>query len=166
MTDEQHVRKHGDAGETPANEEAMITKTYTPKPQDIKREWWIVDAEGQTLGRLASKVAAILRGKHKPMFATHMDVGDYVVIINAEKIRVTGNKEEEKVYYRHSGYPGGIRGVTLRNQRENFPERILEAAIKGMLPKNSLGRDMYKKLKVYAGAEHPHAAQQPKTLEL
>ena len=144
----------------------MITKTYTPKPGDIKREWWIVDAEGKTLGRLATKVAHILRGKHKPIFATHMDVGDYVVIINAEKIRVTGNKEEEKVYYRHSGYPGGIRGVTLRDQRERFPERILEIAIKGMLPKNSLGRDMYKKLKVYAGTEHPHAAQQPKTLEL
>lgn len=144
----------------------MITKTYSPKPADITREWWIVDAEGQTLGRLATKVAAILRGKHKPIFATHMDVGDYVVIINAEKIRVTGKKEEEKVYYRHSGYPGGITAVTLRNQRENFPERILEIAIKGMLPKNSLGRQMYKKLKVYAGTEHPHAAQQPKTLEL
>ena len=144
----------------------MITKTYTPKPGDIKREWWIVDAEGQVLGRLASEIARILRGKHKPIFATHMDVGDYVVIINAEKIRVTGNKEEEKVYYRHSGYPGGIRGVTLRDQRARFPERILEIAIKGMLPKNSLGRDMYKKLKVYAGTEHPHAAQQPKTLEL
>lgn len=144
----------------------MITKTYTPKPADITREWWIVDAEGQTLGRLATKVASILRGKHKPIFATHMDVGDFVIIINAEKIRVTGNKEEEKTYYRHSGYPGGITAVTLRNQRANFPERILEIAIKGMLPKNSLGRQMYKKLKVYAGTEHPHAAQQPKTLEL
>lgn len=144
----------------------MITKTYTPKPTEIKREWWIVDAEGQTLGRLASKVAAILRGKHKPMFATHMDVGDYVVIINAEKIHVTGNKEDEKFYYRHSGYPGGITGVSLRDQRKRFPERILEAAIRGMLPKNALGREMYKKLKVYPGTNHPHAAQQPQTLEL
>jgi large subunit ribosomal protein L13 len=144
----------------------MITKTYTPKPTDIKREWWIVDAEGQTLGRLASRVAAILRGKHKPIFAPHMDVGDYVIIINAEKIRVTGNKEDDKFYYRHSGYPGGITAISLRDQRKRFPERILEAAIKGMLPKNALGREIYKKLKVYPGSEHPHAAQQPQTLEL
>ncbi len=141
-------------------------ETYTPKPQDIKREWWIVDAEGQTLGRLASKVATILRGKHKPIFAPHMDVGDFVIVINAEKIRVTGDKEEAKVYHRHSGYPGGLKSTTLRVQRQRFPERIIQEAVKGMLPKNALGRHTLKKLKVYAGPAHPHEAQQPKPLEL
>lgn len=144
----------------------MITKTYTPKPNEIKRDWWIVDAEGQTLGRLASKVAAILRGKHKPIFAPNLDTGDYVIIINAEKVRVTGNKELQKVYYRHSRYPGGLTATTLQDQRKRHPDRILEAAIRGMLPKNSLGRQMFKKLKVYAGEAHPHEAQQPQPLEL
>jgi large subunit ribosomal protein L13 len=144
----------------------MITKTYTPRPQDITREWWVVDAEGQTLGRLASKIAQILRGKHKPIFATHMDVGDFVVVINCEKIRVTGNKLEDKKYYRHSLYPGGLTTTVLKDQLARHPDRVIEEAVKGMLPKNSLGRQMIKKLKIYAGDAHPHAAQQPKVLEL
>lgn len=143
----------------------MIIKTYTPKPQDIKREWWIVDADGQTLGRLASQIALILRGKHKPIYAPHIDTGDFVIIINAEKVRVTGNKEEDKFYHRHSGYPGGLTSISLRDQRRRFPERILESAVRGMLPKNSLGTSMFKKLKIYAGPAHPHEAQQPKPLE-
>lgn len=143
----------------------MIIKTYTPKPQDIKREWWIVDADGQTLGRLASQIALILRGKHKPIYAPHIDTGDFVIIINAEKVRVTGNKEEDKFYHRHSGYPGGLTSISLRDQRWRFPERILESAVRGMLPKNSLGTSMFKKLKIYAGPAHPHEAQQPKPLE-
>lgn len=144
----------------------MIIKTYTPKPQDIKREWWIVDAEGQTLGRLASQIATILRGKHKPIYAPHIDTGDFVIVINAEKVRVTGNKEEDKLYHRHSGYPGGLTSISLRDQRRRFPERIIESAVRGMLPKNALGRAMFKKLKIYAGPAHPHEAQQPRTLEL
>jgi len=144
----------------------MIQKTYTARPAEIKHDWWIVDAEGQTLGRLASKIASVLRGKHKPMYTPNLDTGDFVIIINAEKIRVTGNKELEKVYYRHSRYPGGLYGVTLQDQRRQHPERILEAAIKGMLPKNSLGRHMFMKLKVYAGPTHPHEAQKPQPLEL
>lgn len=144
----------------------MSVKTYTPKPQDIERTWWIVDAEGQTLGRLASKIAPILRGKHKPIYAPNLDTGDFVIIINADKIHVTGNRMDDKVYYRHSGYNGGLTAITLRDQLKRFPHRPIEDAIRGMLPKNALGRAMFKKLKVYAGSEHPHAAQQPKILEL
>jgi len=141
-------------------------KTYTAKPKDIKREWFLVDAEGKTLGRLATKIAEILRGKHKPIYTPHLDCGDYVVVINADKIRVTGRKLDQKIYYRHSGYPGGLKSITLRDQLQKHPERVLEAAVRGMLPKNRLGRKMFKKLKVYVGDSHPHQAQQPKTLEL
>jgi large subunit ribosomal protein L13 len=143
-------------------------RTYTAKPKDANdnREWFVIDAQGKTLGRLASQVATILRGKHKPIYTPHIDCGDYVVIINAEKIHTTGKRLDQKMYYRHSGYPGGLKQITLRDQLKRFPERVLESAIKGMLPKNKLGRQMYLKLKVYAGEAHPHAAQQPKVLEL
>ncbi|MBF0281693.1 MAG: 50S ribosomal protein L13 [Zetaproteobacteria bacterium] len=141
-------------------------RTWTVRPGDIERKWHIIDAEGVILGRLASEVAKILRGKHRPEFTPHADCGDHVIIINAEKIAVTGAKEMQKTYYRHSQFPGGIKSITLEKQRERFPERILELAIKGMMPKNPLGRAMFKKLKVYAGSEHPHAAQQPQELKL
>jgi large subunit ribosomal protein L13 len=141
-------------------------KTYMANPAEIERSWYIVDAEGQTLGRLASQVAAVLRGKHKPTFTPHVDCGDYVVVINAEKIHVTGQRREKKMYYRHSGYPGGITQISLADQLERYPTRPVELAVKGMLPKNKLGRKMFKKLKVYAGTEHPHQAQQPVPMEL
>ncbi|MFQ3568019.1 MAG: 50S ribosomal protein L13 [Aggregatilineales bacterium] len=141
-------------------------KTYTPKQNEIQQNWWVVDAEGQTLGRLASKIALILRGKHKPIYTPNLDTGDYVIVINAEKIRVTGNRLDEKVYYRHSKYQGGLKQITLRRQLEKYPERPIQAAVKGMLPKNALGRQMLKKLKVYAGPNHPHEAQRPQPLEL
>jgi large subunit ribosomal protein L13 len=144
----------------------MIVKTYTPKQNEIQQDWWVVDAEGQTLGRLASKIALILRGKHKPMYTPNLDTGDYVIVINAEKIRVTGNRLDEKVYYRHSKYQGGLKQITLRRQLEKHPERPIQAAVKGMLPKNALGRQMLKKLKIYAGPNHPHEAQRPQPLEL
>ncbi len=144
----------------------MKIKTYTPKQDDIQREWFVIDAKDQTLGRLATQVAVLLRGKHKPIYAPHMDVGDFVIIINADKIRVTGNKLDQKVYYRHSGYPGGIKSRTLREQLNRFPDRVIRTAVRGMLPKNSLGRHMIKKLKVYAGDKHPHQAQQPRVYEL
>ncbi len=141
-------------------------RTFTAKMKDIEREWFVVDAEGQTLGRLASRIAPILRGKHKPIYTPHMDCGDYVIVINADKVRVTGRKLDQKMYYRHSGYPGGLKSISLRDQLAQHPERVIEAAVKGMLPKNKLGRRMFKKLKVYAGDSHPHQAQQPKPLEL
>ncbi|MEW6578274.1 MAG: 50S ribosomal protein L13 [Chloroflexota bacterium] len=141
-------------------------KTYTPKQDDIQREWFVIDAKDQTLGRLATQIAVLLRGKHKPIYAPHMDVGDFVIIINADKIRVTGDKLDQKVYYRHSGYPGGIKSRTLREQLNRYPDRVIRTAVRGMLPKNSLGRAMIKKLKVYAGDKHPHQAQQPKVYEL
>lgn len=144
----------------------MLVKTYTPKPQDIEHAWWIVDAEGQTLGRLASKIAPILRGKHKPSFAPNIDTGDFIVVINVDKIVVTGNKLDEKMYYRHSLYPGGLSEINLRDNLRRFPERPLLEAVKGMLPKGALGHQMIKKLKIYAGSEHPHAAQKPTVLEL
>lgn len=144
----------------------MLVKTYTPKPQDIEHKWWIVDAEGQTLGRLASKIAPILRGKHKPSFAPNIDTGDFVVVINVDKIVVTGTKLDDKMYYRHSLYPGGLTEINLRDNLRRFPERPLLEAVKGMLPKGALGHQMIKKLKIYAGAEHPHAAQKPTVLEL
>ncbi len=141
-------------------------KTYTARPEDIEREWFLVDAEGKTLGRLASEIAQVLRGKHKPIYTPHLDCGDYVIVVNAEKVQVTGRKLDQKMYYRHSGYPGGLKSISLRNQLQKHPERVLEAAVRGMLPKNRLGRKMFKKLKVYAGDSHPHQAQQPRVLEL
>ncbi len=140
--------------------------TYMAKPNDVERKWYLVDAEGQTLGRLASQVAAILRGKHKPEYTPHVDTGDFVIVINAEKIHLTGNKLSQKMYYRHSGYPGGLKKATAAQMLDKKPVRMIELAIKGMLPKNSLGRKQGKKLKVYAGTEHPHEAQQPEVLEL
>jgi len=141
-------------------------KTYTARAEDMEREWFLVNAEGKTLGRLAAKIARVLRGKHKPIYTPHLDCGDYVIVVNAEKVRVTGRKLDQKMYYRHSGYPGGLRTIGLRDQLQKHPERVLQAAVKGMLPKNQLGRKMLKKLKVYAGDSHPHQAQQPKSLEL
>ncbi len=144
----------------------MIIKTYTPKPEDIQREWLVVDAKDQTLGRLATQIANLLHGKHKPMFTPNIDVGDYVIVINCDKVRVTGRKLDQERYYRHSGYPGGLRSRSLREQMEKYPERVIEAAVRGMLPKNKLGRQMIKKMKVYKGDSHPHAAQKPKVFEL
>ena len=141
-------------------------KTYTARAEDIEREWFLVNAEGKTLGRLAAEIAKVLRGKHKPIYSPHLDCGDYVIVVNADKVRVTGRKLDQKMYYRHSGYPGGIKGISLRNQLQKHPDRVLQAAVRGMLPKNPLGRKMLKKLKVYAGDSHPHQAQQPKVLEL
>ena len=135
-------------------------------PNEIERKWYVVDAAGQTLGRLASEVATILRGKHKPEYTPHVDTGDHVIIINAEKIELTGNKLHDKKYYRHSGYPGGLKVRTAHEMLSKHPERVLELAVKGMLPKNSLGRKMFKKLHVYAGPEHPHEAQKPEKYEL
>jgi large subunit ribosomal protein L13 len=136
--------------------------TYQAKPDEIKRDWYIVDASGQTLGRLASQIAQVLRGKHKPTFTPHVDMGDFVVVINAEKIQVTGRKEEQKLYHRHSGYPHGFKSETLRSLRQRRPAAILERAVRGMLPHSRLGDRQITKLKVYVGSEHPHAAQQPK----
>lgn len=141
-------------------------KTYTPSENDIQRRWWVVDAEGKVLGRLASHVAGILRGKHKPIYTPHLDTGDYVVVINAEKVRLTGDKANQKTYFRHSGYAGGERLIPFRRMIEKHPERVIELAVKGMLPKNRLGRQMRKKLRVYAGPAHPHAGQQPQPLEI
>jgi large subunit ribosomal protein L13 len=141
-------------------------KTYTVKKGDIKREWYVVDAQGRTLGRLASEIAKILLGKHKPIYVPYLDCGDYVIVVNAEKVRVTGRKLDQKFYYRHSGYPGGLKGISLRDQLQKHPTRVLKTAVRGMLPKNRLGRAMIKKLKVYAGGSHPHQAQQPKELEM
>lgn len=141
-------------------------KTYVTKPADIERAWYVVDAEGQTLGRLASSVASILKGKHKPIYSPAVDCGDFVVVVNADKIAVTGRRLEQKKYYRHSLYIGGLKEISLRDQLQQHPERVVESAVRGMLPKNTLGRKMFKKLKVYAGTEHPHQAQQPQPLEL
>lgn len=144
---------------------SLREETHIVKTSDIEREWFVVDADGQTLGRLASNVARILRGKHKAIYTPHLDVGDYVIVVNAEKIAVTGNKMDDKIYYRHTGYPGGIRSATLRQQLVRHPTFAITAAIKGMLPRNRLGRRMLRKLKVYAGPDHPQQAQQPKPLE-
>jgi len=141
-------------------------KTYTAKPGEITRDWYVVDAEGQTLGRLATQIADTLRGKGKPQYTPHVDTGDFVVVVNAEKITVTGQKLDQKRYYRHSGYPGGISATNFRDMQAKHPGRALEKAVKGMLPKGPLGYAMIKKLKVYGGAEHPHTAQQPKPLEI
>lgn len=141
-------------------------KTYFPKKEEIKRDWYVIDANGLTLGRLASKIAAIIRGKTKPIYTPYLDTGDYVVVINAEKIKVTGKKLSNKMYARHSGYPGGIKLTNLKTMLEKKPEEVIRLAVKGMLPKGNLGRKMLKKLKVYRGSEHPHAAQKPHILDL
>lgn len=141
-------------------------KTYTAKPETVKRDWYLVDADGKTLGRLATEIARRLRGKHKAEYTPHVDTGDYIVVINAEKIAVTGNKEQNKMYYRHTGYVGHLKSTNLAGLRAEHPERILQFAVKGMLPKNSLGRAMIKKLKIYAGGTHQHTAQQPQPLEI
>ncbi len=141
-------------------------KTYTPKREHIERRWYVVDADGRVLGRMASEIARVLRGKHKPMYTPHLDTGDYVIVINAEKVRVTGNKAELKTYFRHSGYVGGEKHIPFKTMIEERPEEVITLAVKGMLPKNNLGRLMRKKLKVYAGPEHPHEAQQPEPLEI
>ena len=141
-------------------------KTFVAKPHEVKRDWYIIDAKGKVLGRVASEVARRLRGKHKPEYTPHVDTGDYIVIINAADIVVTGAKFEDKKYYHHTGYPGGIRETNFRKMQERFPGRALEKAVKGMLPKGPLGYAMFKKLKVYAGEEHPHTAQQPQQLDI
>lgn len=141
-------------------------KTFSPKPEDIQREWLVVDAEGKTLGRLATEIARLLRGKHKPYFAPHMDTGDYVIVVNASKIRVTGRKLDQEFYYRHSMYPGGLKRVSMREMLQRFPTRVIRAAVWGMLPHNRLGRAMIRKLKIYPEATHPHQAQQPKPVEV
>ena len=140
--------------------------TYSTTAKDIERQWYIVDAQGETLGRLASQVAQLLRGKHKPHFVPNLDVGDHVIIINCKKIHTTGNRLDQKLYWRHSGYPGGIKSQTLREVMAKYPERAIESAVRGMLPKGPLGRQMMRKLKVYAGSEHPHEAQMPEVYEI
>ncbi|MFH1329042.1 MAG: 50S ribosomal protein L13 [Actinomycetota bacterium] len=141
-------------------------KTFTPRPSDVDRHWWVVDADGLPLGRLASEVASVLRGKNKPTFAPHFDMGDFVVVVNAAKVQITGDKATQKRYYRHSGYPGGLRENSFEEMRAKFPERVVEQAVRGMLPHNRLGRQMYRKLKVYRGPQHPHSAQAPKPLAI
>lgn len=142
-----------------------MNKTYSPKLAEIDRQWFVVDATGLRLGRLATVIASTLRGKHKPTFTPHMDTGDFVIVVNAEKVVLTGRKEDNKIYYRHSGRPGGLKQSTARELRARYPERIIEGAVRGMLPKNSLGRQLYRKLKVYAGPDHPHQSQQPEALD-
>ncbi len=141
-------------------------KTYSAKAGEVTRDWFVVDAADKTLGRLASEIAHRLRGKHKPEFTPHVDTGDYIVVINAEKVRVTGAKATDKMYHRHTGYPGGLKSISFEKLVEKAPERVIQSAVKGMLPRNPLGRAMFKKLKVYAGSEHPHAAQQPQALNI
>jgi large subunit ribosomal protein L13 len=145
--------------------ESCVMKTFSAKQEEIKHSWYVVDAKGKTLGRLASRIAHILRGKHKAIFTPHVDTGDYVVVINAEQVTVTGRKSTDKEYHHHTGYPGGIRSITFDKLLAKFPSRVIELAVKRMLPKGPLGRDMYRKLKVYAGTDHPHTAQQPQLLE-
>ncbi len=143
-----------------------MTKTYLPNPETVQRDWYVVDAADQRLGRLATEIAMVLRGKNKPHFTPHMDAGDFVVVVNAEKVVVTGKKPAQKLYRRHSGRPGGMKTETFEHLQARIPERIIEKAVKGMLPKNNLGRQLFRKLKVYAGSEHPHSAQQPKELTI
>ncbi len=141
-------------------------RTFSAKPETVEHGWYVVDADGKTLGRLATEIARRLRGKHKPVYTPHVDTGDYIVVVNAAKVRVTGNKRTDKTYYRHSGFPGGIKSITFDKLIDQQPERVIEHAVKGMLPKGPLGRAMYRKLKVFAGAEHKHTAQQPKPLDI
>jgi large subunit ribosomal protein L13 len=145
---------------------ATAIKTYQATPQDRERDWYVVDAEGKTLGRLATQIADVLRGKRKPTYTPHIDVGDFVIVVNAEKVAVTGNKREDKRFWRHSGYPGGIRYRTLGTMLERRPEEVIRRAVKGMLPRNRLARQQLRKLKVYAGPDHPHRAQKPRQLEI
>ena len=146
--------------------EAQSYKTKSAKPAEVQRQWFIVDGDQKIVGRMATRIASILRGKHKPSFTPHVDVGDHVIVINADKVRFSGTKEANKTYFSHSGYPGGVRVQTVKDLRERKPEFIVESAVRGMLPKGPLGRQMFKKLKVYAGPEHPHAAQNPSMLEI
>ncbi len=141
-------------------------KTFTAKPESVQRDWYVVDASGKTLGRIATEIALRLRGKHKPEYTPHVDTGDYIIVVNADKVTVTGNKAKNKMYYSHSGFPGGIKEINFEKLLDKKPEMVLETAIKGMLPKGPLGRAMFRKLKVYAGAEHQHAAQQPQVLDI
>ncbi len=145
---------------------AQLQRTFSPKPGDIERSWYVVDATDAPLGRLSSEVAQILRGKGKPTYAPHVDGGDFVVVVNAEKVHVSGNKETDKIYFRHSGYPGGLRAESLEKVRADHPERLIEQAVRGMIPKNRLGRQVLRKLKVYSGPDHPHQAQRPQSIEL
>jgi large subunit ribosomal protein L13 len=144
----------------------MKTTTLSAKPAEVRHDWFVIDADGKTLGRMATEIARRLRGKHKASYTPHVDTGDYIVVINAEKLRVSGNKMKDKVYYHHTGHIGGIKSITLEKQLDKAPERVIQTAVKGMLPKNPLGRAMFSKLKVYAGEAHPHTAQQPKVLEI
>ena len=139
--------------------------TYSAKPDEVKRDWYVIDATDKTLGRIATEIASRLRGKHKPEYTPHVDTGDYIVVVNCEKVRVTGNKAKDKMYYHHTQFPGGIKSVSFEKLLQKFPDRPIKSAVKGMLPKGPLGRQMFSKLKVYAGSEHPHASQQPKALE-
>ena len=141
-------------------------KTYSAKPHEVDQNWLLVDADGQTLGRMATAIATRLRGKHKAEYTSHVDTGDFVVVINAEKVKVTGNKASDKMYHSHSGYPGGLKSISFEKLIDRTPERVIQLAVKGMLPRTTLGRAMFKKLKVYAGSEHPHSAQQPKSVKL
>ena len=141
-------------------------KTFVAKPESVKRDWYVVDAKGKTLGRIATEIARRLRGKHKAEYTPHVDTGDYIIVVNAEKVVVTGNKTTDKVYYAHSGFPGGLKSITFDKLQAKKPEMIIEKAVKGMLPRGPLGREMYRKLKVYAGSEHGHAAQQPQVLDI
>ena len=141
-------------------------KTISAKPETVKRDWYLIDAEGKTLGRMAAEIATRLRGKHKPEYTPHVDTGDYIVVVNADKVQVTGNKAKDKIYHSHTGYPGGLKSISFEKLIQKAPERTIQSAVKGMLPKGPLGRAMFKKLKVYAGTEHPHAAQQPQELTL
>ncbi len=144
----------------------MKTTTLSAKPAEVRRDWFVVDANGKTLGRMATEIARRLRGKHKTIYTPHVDTGDYIVVINAEKLHVSGNKMKDKMYYHHTGHIGGIKSISLEKQLDKAPDRVIKTAVKGMLPKNPLGRAMFSKLKVYAGTEHPHTAQQPKVLEI
>jgi large subunit ribosomal protein L13 len=141
-------------------------KTFSAKPAEVRRDWYVIDADGKTLGRLSTEIARRLRGKHKPIYTPHVDTGDYIIVVNAEKVRVTGTKEKDKIYYKHTGYIGNMKSISLGKLRQRKPERIIETAVQGMLPKNPLGRAMFRKLKVYAGPSHNHQAQQPLVLEL
>lgn len=144
----------------------LSMKTFVAKPETVKRDWYVVDAEGKTLGRLATEIAVRLRGKHKPEYTPHVDCGDYIVVINAEKVQVTGNKTEDKIYYSHTGFPGGLKSVNFEQLIERKPEMVIESAVRGMLPRGPLGRAMFRKMKVFAGAQHNHAAQQPQVLDI
>jgi large subunit ribosomal protein L13 len=144
----------------------VVQRTYSAKPSEVNRQWFVVDAEGKTLGRLATAIAATLRGKNKPMYTPHVDTGDFVIVLNAAKVKVTGNKETQKFYYRHSNFPGGLKTESLKDVRERHPDRIIESAVRGMLPRTALGKQQLTKLKIYEGSEHPHGAQNPAALEL